>query len=257
MVTSNLMGGLGNYMFQISVAYSLSLDNKDKLIFNINDSLRVHEPIKSYTNNIFSKINFVEFNLDGLTNYYEPFFHYQKIPLLNNVKLNGYFQSEKYFLHNRNQILELFEIDEKSKKEIYEKYSEILDGETCSIHVRRGDYLSLNGHHPVCDLEYYNKSINLFDKNTKFLVFSDDIKWCQENFKGENFTFISGNRDFIDIWLMSLCQNNIIANSTFSWWGAWLNQNINKKVIAPSKWFGPLKINHNTQDLIPKTWKII
>jgi hypothetical protein len=229
------MGGLGNYMFQISVAYSLSLDNKDKLIFNINDSLRVHEPIKSYNSNIFSKINFVEFNLDGLTNYYEPFFHYQKIPLLNNVKLNGYFQSEKYFLHNRNQILELFEIDEKSKKEIYEKYSEILDGETCSIHVRRGDYLSLNGHHPVCDLEYYNKSINLFDKNT----------------------FISGNKDFIDIWLMSLCQNNIIANSTFSWWGAWLNQNINKKVIAPSKWFGPLKINCNTQDLIPKTWKII
>ena len=153
--------------------------------------------------------------------------------------------------------MSLFDIDEKSKKEIYEKYSEILNGETCSIHVRRGDYLGLNGHHPVCDLEYYNKSINLFDKNTKFLVFSDDIKWCQENFKGENFIFISGNRDFIDIWLMSLCQNNIIANSTFSWWGAWLNQNINKKVIAPSKWFGPLKINHNTQDLIPEAWEII
>ena len=257
MVTSNLMGGLGNYMFQIATAYSLSLDSQDELIFNINDSLRVHEPIRSYTSNIFSKINFVEFNLDGLTNHYEPFFHYQKIPLLNNVKLNGYFQSEKYFSHNRTQILSLFDIDEKSKKEIYEKYSEILNGETCSIHVRRGDYLGLNGHHPVCDLEYYNKSINLFDKNTKFLVFSDDIKWCQENFKGENFIFISGNRDFIDIWLMSLCQNNIIANSTFSWWGAWLNQNINKKVIAPSKWFGPLKINHNTQDLIPEAWEII
>ena len=81
MVTSNLMGGLGNYMFQIATAYSLSLDSQDELIFNINDSLRVHEPIRSYTSNIFSKINFVEFNLDGLTNHYEPFFHYHIIVL--------------------------------------------------------------------------------------------------------------------------------------------------------------------------------
>jgi hypothetical protein len=257
MITSNLLGGLGNYMFQITASYSLALDNNDEAIFNINDSLRVHEPIKSYTTNIFSKINFTENNLNITTSYNEPFFHYQKIPYNKNLKIYGYYQSEKYFLHNREQILDLYTIDEKSKKEIYEKYDDILNNDTCSLHIRRGDYLGLPNHHPTCSLEYYNQAINQFPKNTKFLVFSDDIKWCKEVFTDENFIFIEGNKDYIDLWLMSLCKNNIIANSSFSWWGAWLNQNPNKKVIAPTKWFGSAVSNHNTQDLIPKTWQKI
>ena len=88
------------------------------------------------------------------------------------------------------------------------------------------------------------------------MVFSDDLDWCKETFLGNRFTFISGNRDYQDLFLMSMCKNNIIANSSFSWWGAWLNTNLNKKVIAPKKWFGP-QLSLSSDDIYPNTWEII
>jgi 5'(3')-deoxyribonucleotidase len=92
-------------------------------------------------------------------------------------------------------------------------------------------------------------------KNSIFLIFSDDIEWCKENFPNisDKFIFIEGNKDYEDLYIMSKCKNNIISNSTFSWWGAWLNQNENKKVVAPLKWFGS-SINHNTKDLYCDGW---
>lgn len=256
MITSNLIGGLGNYMFQIASSYSLSLDKGVDNIFNINDNLKVHNHITTYVNNILRKVNFVESDLQIQNYYNEPFFHHQEIKYTPNLKLNGYFQSEKYFIHNKEKILELYCIDDFSKKEIEKKYGEILNKNTCSLHVRRGDYLGLINHHPPCSLSYYNQAINEFSNDTIFLVFSDDINWCKEVFTGDNFIFIENNKDYIDLWLMSLCKNNIIANSSFSWWGAWLNKNENKKVVAPSKWFGNA-ISHNTNDLIPSEWKKI
>lgn len=256
MITSNLIGGLGNYMFQIATTYSLSIDYGIENIFNINDNLKVHNHITTYIHNILRNVNFVNYALPIINHYNEPFFHYQEIKYIHNVRLNGYFQSEKYFVHNREKILELYSIDKNSKKEIDEKYGKFLNENTCSLHVRRGDYLSLVHHHPPCDLDYYNNAIDEFSNDTLFLVFSDDINWCKEVFTGDNFIFIENNYDYIDLWLMSLCKNNIIANSSFSWWSAWLNKNENKKVIAPSKWFGHAK-PYNTNDIIPSEWKKI
>jgi hypothetical protein len=105
-------------------------------------------------------------------------------------------------------------------------------------------------------MDYYRNAIAEFSDDTRFLVFSDDIQWCKENFKGDNFHFIEGEKDYVDLYLMSLCNNNIIANSSFSWWGAWLNNTPNKKVIAPKQWFGKAK-QLNTKDLIPETWIIL
>lgn len=256
MVTANLLGGLGNYMFQITTAYSLALDNKDELIFNINDCLRVHEPISSYKENILRNVNFTEGPLPIKNNYTEPFFHYQKIPYKKDIKINGYYQSEKYFINNREKILDFYSIDKDSLYLIEKKYGEILKKETCSIHIRRGDYLGLPNHHPTCNMGYYNKAMKIFPEETTYLVFSDDVEWCKEIFTGDNFIIIEDNEDYIDLWLMSLCDNNIIANSSFSWWGAWLNNNKDKRVIVPKRWFGPA-INHNTKDLIPNEWEII
>lgn len=253
MITANLLGGLGNYMFQITAAYSLALDNNDKLIFNIKDSIKVHKPIISYKDNILRNVKFVDTPLTIQNTYSEPFFHYQKIPHKTNVKLHGYYQSEKYFLNNREKILDFYSVDDVSLDKIKKKYGEILNEETCSIHIRRGDYLGLVNHHPTCNLGYYNKAIKLIGEDVKYLVFSDDIDWCKDVFDSDNFIFIENNEDYIDLWLMSLCKNNIIANSSFSWWGAWLNKNNNKKVIAPKKWFGQA-ISHNTNDLIPEKW---
>jgi hypothetical protein len=105
-------------------------------------------------------------------------------------------------------------------------------------------------------VEYYQQSINIFDDDTyQYFVFSDDINWCKEVF-GENelIEYIDGNNQYVDLYLMTQCDHNIIGNSTFSWWGAWLNKNKNKKVIAPSIWFNPNRKDLNTKDMIPKDW---
>ena len=101
-------------------------------------------------------------------------------------------------------------------------------------------------------LEYYKQALSKLPDINKVLIFSDDIEWCKQNFIGDRFIFIQ-EEDYISLYLMSLCDYNIIANSSFSWWGAWLNQNPNKVVIAPKLWFG-LKSNHNINDLIPSSW---
>ena len=252
MVTASLMGGLGNYMFQISTAFSLSIDNEDKCVFSINDIFSPHKNISSYEGNILRNITFSN-NVSSNTTYRESTFHYNEIPYSTQLKLSGYFQSEKYFTHNRDNIISLFSIDDVSLDIITSKYGKLLSGTTCSIHVRRGDYLKLPNQHPVCKLDYYSESINLIGDGVNFLVFSDDISWCKENFKGDRFTFIEDNKDYIDMWLMSLCDHNIIANSSFSWWGAWLNTNPDKIIIYPNNWFGS-NLPHNTKDLTPKKW---
>lgn len=252
MVTSNLVGGLGNYLFQIAATYSLALDNKDSMVYDINDNIIVHKPLNSYLSNIFSRINFSNEKLNIEFNYYEPHFHYHSIEYRPNLKLNGYFQSEKYFLHNKKSIIDLFKMDEVTKSYIDLKYK--LQEETVSLHVRRGDYLKYPNHHPTCDIDYYRKAVEYIGNDKIYLIFSDDISWCKQNFDFiEKKMFIEGNTDFQDLYLMSLCKDNIIANSSFSWWGAWMNENPNKRVIAPKKWFGPA-INHDTKDLIPNTW---
>ena len=164
--------------------------------------------------------------------------------------LKGYFQSEKYF--DEKVVRELFSIDDNSKNYINDKYGDLLEKKTTSIHIRRGDFLDRLDRHPVQSMDYFNKAIEHFDDNI-FLIFSDDINWCKENFKGNNFVFIEGEKDYIDLYLMSMCKNNIISNSSFSWWGAWLNQNNEKIVISPSIWFGNSK-NLNTNDIYCEKW---
>jgi hypothetical protein len=253
-VTSKLMGGLGNYLFQIAVAYSYSKQTGKKMLFDVNDIYIVHKPYNHYLNNIFKKI---EFNV--INDFYiilpEKTFNFNKIPIIEgNVKLNGYFQSEKYFIDVREDILNLFEIDENTEVYLFDKYSKLLSGNTCSIHVRRGDYLNLPNFHPTQDLSYYIDSCKIIGDDVNYLIFSDDIEWCYKNFDFiKNKTFISGNTDYQDLYLMSMCNNNIIANSTFSWWGAWLNNN-NKQVIIPKKWFGDRNSHLNTNDLYPNEW---
>lgn len=255
MITSNLVGGLGNYLFQIAATYSLSLDNNDKMVYNINDVSIVHGHINTYLDNIFRNINFTEENLPIGNVYDEPYFNFTEITYSLNLKLNGYYQSEKYFKHNEDKIRQLFFIDDKTNDYLIKKYDNYLtQNNTCSLHVRRGDYLRLPNHHPVCDISYYKESVDVIGTDKTYLIFSNDIEWCKINLDFiTKKIFIEGNSDYQDLYLMSKCDNNIIANSSFSWWGAWLNNNPNKKVIAPKKWFGRA-INHDIKDLIPNTW---
>tara|TARA_R110002110_G_scaffold76496_1_gene201521 strand:- start:78 stop:848 length:771 start_codon:yes stop_codon:yes gene_type:complete len=251
-ITTDLLGGLGNYMFQIATTHSLAIDNGDVGIYDSNGVVKIHNHLDTYKTNILRNLSYGSTIIN--THYSEPYFSYNKIMYKENLKVTGYFQSEKYFQHNRGSILDLFSVDSDSDIYIKGEYGNTLRNNTCSIHVRRGDYVRLSNIHPPCEMGYYLEAVKQMPVGTVFLVFSDDMDWCKQNFNFSHLIhFVDGNPDFIDMWLMSLCDNNITANSSFSWWGAWLNQNPNKKVISPSKWFGP-SISHDTKDLIPETW---
>ncbi len=257
-VSVKLMGGLGNCLFQISTAYSISLRDSKTFLCEKLVSHGSHKPIDHYLNNIFKKINFGDINFKYV-NYKEPFFHYNEIlKSENNLMLNGYFQSEKYFINYRNEILNLFEINSDIKDKIITKYGDILSKKTCSIHVRRGDYVRLNQYHTVQPIDYYQKSIKLIGEEYNYLIFSDDLEWCKNNFDFiQNKYFIENDTDYENLYLMSMCDHNIIANSSFSWWGAWMNKNKTKKVISPKNWFGIKNKHLETKDIYPENWIVI
>lgn len=172
-----------------------------------------------------------------------------------NINLWGYFQSERYFSNAKTEILADFTF----KEEILNKASKLVskfDNPT-SIHIRRGDYVT-NTNHSTLGLDYYENAIDCFDKNQVFLIFTDDIEWVsnQSLFTKKNMFLVSRifNNYFLDLCAMSLCNNHIIANSSFSWWGAWLSNQ--KLVISPNDWFKNSKTysNYNTKDLIPSEW---
>jgi hypothetical protein len=252
MVSSKLIGGLGNYLFQVSTTYALARRNNDICVFDVNRTLTGHNHITTYKQNIFRNLNFNDVYCNK--KYYEPFFHYQEIPYTNGLFLNGYFQSEKYFIDFSEELKDLFSIDDESFSFIKNKYDFDKLKNSCSLHVRRGDYLKYPDRHPICDKTYYSEAIK-YVNNKDIFIFSDDIAWCKETlqFNERDIHFIEGNPDYIDLWLMSLCENNIIANSTFSWWGAWLNLNKNKVVVSPVNWFGK-NVNYKTEDIYPTDW---
>lgn len=260
-VSIRLQGGLCNYMFQISCAYAYSLKYSKELLLTQDDSVVVHKHIGNYSDNILFNVKFTSRNdFNNFIVYNEPSFEYVGIPRIEgNLYLNGYFQSEKYFKNYEKKIRELFSFPDVYINSLKERYSDLISQNTCSIHVRRGDYLNSPNHHPTQSMNYYLKAVRQMPKDSVFLIFSDDIQWCKENFPDipEKFKFIEGNADHEDLALQTLCNNNIICNSTFSWWGAWLNNNPSKIVIAPSKWFGSAYSHYNTKDLIPENWTLI
>ena len=121
------------------------------------------------------------------------------------------------------------------------------------MHIRRTDYVTSNGYHPVQSIEYYKNALDIIGGYESLYVFSDDINWCKSNLRFKDMTFVQNSEDIDDLWMMSLCKNNIIANSSFSWWGAWLNDNPNKKIISPKMWFGE-QTNLNSDDISPISW---
>lgn len=263
MVYCNLKGGLGNIMFQIAATKSISINkNTDCAFPNLNSYLtflnneRLHNPSLQHAHeylNVFKNINYSKPNRAIPTINFP--FHYVNLDLPDHdFYIDGFFQSEKYFSNHRKEILELFRPLPQIEELISTKYSEYLKHKITSVHVRRGDYLRFPNHHPAQTIEYYKNSINFLKSKTDiFLIFSDSIDWCEENFKDDNVFFIKNEKDYIELYLMSMCNNNIICNSSFSWWGAWLNNNNDKIVIGPQKWFGSA-IHHDESDIIPETW---
>lgn len=173
-------------------------------------------------------------------------------------ELYGYFQNQEYFKENRDLILSLFEFRDSFRKIAQDFVSKINPKfDKVSVHIRRGDYKLFPSHHPVCSMDYYSTAMKKFEsEDTKFLIFSDDVDWCRGEFVGDKFIFVDTGSPYSDLAIMVQCDHNIIANSSFSWWGAWLNTKIDKKVIAPSRWFGPA-INKDASEIYCEVWEKI
>lgn len=194
----------------------------------------------------------------------QRYFHFAPniLKISDNTYLEGYWASEKYFQDIEDIIRKEFTFKEGPDKQNKKIINQIKKLESVSIHFRRSDYVfdkKTHDYHGVCDLDYYNKAVCIMAKkiaNPLFFIFSDDPKWVKQNLHLKYPTTIVDynfrKKDYEDLRLMSLCKHNIIANSSFSWWGAWLNKNPDKIVIAPKKWFNDPLID--TKDLIPDSW---
>lgn len=228
-------GRIGNQFFELSSTIALAIRNDDKYMF----------PTWKYEKD-FNLHGCFSNDINPTVNYSEPFFHYQEIPHKNTknqiLNLRGYYQSYKYFDDCQDLIQGL----------LTPKLGFDVKWDCTSIHCRRGDYVNLTNEYAQLDMHYYNAAME--ECNTsKYLIVSDDIEYCKSIFKGDKFIFSTAKSEVEDLALQISCENNIIANSSFSWWGAYLNKNPSKKIIAPSKWFGPA-LPHDTKDLIPPSW---
>jgi hypothetical protein len=283
MIIVRLYGGLGNQLFQYAVGRHLAYKHNTLLKLNVNTFKKYK--LRSYSLGAFNicenylsfcdKITLLSMRARHKLNKYiendaynkvmvERSFRFDKNILLapDNVYLIGWFQSEKYFK----------DIEYIIKKEISVKYAQegrnqelaelIKEQESVSIHIRRGDYVtnpSTYRIHGLCGLDYYLKCISYLEERLRspyFYIFSDDIQWAKKNLKiSSPMVFVDNNdasKNYEDLRLMSQCHHNIIANSSFSWWSAWLNNNPKKIVMAPKRWFATRQ--KDTRDLIPEGW---
>lgn len=278
------MGGLGNQMFQYAAGHALSL--KLNTEFKLDHSFLEADSKGTYTQrhyelNVFNglqrraeneellniakarKKNILSaiFKKSNFTIYNEQGFPYNKEieNLSGDIYLNGFWQCEKYFAGMRQTILDDFSLKTPLSKEAVAIKEEInAKPASVSIHFRRGDYVKLESasvFHGTAELDYYRQAIEIIQSKINspiYYIFSDEIDWVKQNFKIENATYVNGLKSHEDLELMKNCKHNITANSSFSWWGAWLNTNSEKTVIAPQQWFKDISVN--TIDLIPSSW---
>lgn len=257
MIYVNLEGRLGNNLFQIAAACSLAKRLGVPFRVRITDGWASDQSFPDYLvpfrETILRNVEFISEIPADCEVYHEPCFHYQPLPEKDHLVLNGFFQSENYF--NEQAIRELFRIDADTEAYIQTKYRSILDKHPVSIHVRRGDYLLLEHFYTNCPYAYYRRAMQRFPATTCFLIASDDIAWCKRQFRGDKFFFIENETVVVDLYLQSMCSHHISSNSTFSWWGAWLNPDPGKKVIYPMPWFGyQYRDQFKTVDLPPDSW---
>ncbi len=272
MITTNIMGGLGNQLFQIFNVINYSFTHKVPFFFENKISTTKDRPF--YWDNLLLSLRPFLKNMNSVNMpiYKEAGFHYSELISYTNInrpfKFSGYFQSYKYFKSHETSIYRLIKIDEH-KANVSSKYTQYKFDQLVSLHFRIGDYKNFPQHHPLVSIEYYISSLQYVisltgrdDWNILYFYEEVDIEMVRINidalqlkFKNLTFTPINTNiADYEQLLLMSLCQHNIIANSTFSWWGAYLNSNVSKIITYPSKWFGPALRIKNTTTLFPDEW---
>lgn len=258
MIVSKIQGGLANQIFQWAYGYSLSKDHGIDLYLDdsfFRGGCKGCTP-RTFDLRKFKKLKIQLFEGDLIDKFFKEKVYKIKDEnyhnpltldsLEGNLLLDGFWQSEKYFNHHRDNIINELDFGYNPKVFNFDFTN------SCSIHIRRTDYLNAPKFHSNLSIDYYNKALEEINPSGNIFVFSDDIQWCKNSLKYPNMIFMEGNTNTEDLHLMSCCDNNIIANSSFSWWGGWLNNNPKKKVVAPYRWFGPEGPSY--RDIIPEDW---
>ena len=273
------LGRLGNQMFEYAALRGIAANRGFDWVIPPPD----HKGIENYSLHDCFKLSEdrIEGIVDPIQYVQEPHFHFDpnifnECP--DNVSLYGFFQSEKYFKHIADVIREDYTFHDEHLLPCQEMMDSV-EGEPIMLHVRRGDanlvdprgfkwsYTQCSDQHPTQTIEYYEEALKQFDEDQPVIVFSDSPEWVEEQefFQGDRFMvskpttkYADGSyTPYVDLCLMSLCSHAIIANSSMSWWGAWLQKNPNKKVIAPKRWFGPAYADKDTTDLYCPDWIIL
>jgi hypothetical protein len=275
MIYSEMRGGFCNLLFQFSAMYSFSRQLRVECSFtNFYEHLKYlneedrHNPTMKHAEEyigILSRFPFKQCNRSSIdkSGYWYPFEYTDRLPNDGDFFF-GYFQSEKYFNNNKEEILAILCPNEELQAKI-EESAKNLPRRYNAIHVRLGDYLKFPEHHINLSVDYFHKAIEEIEKESDlpFVIFSDSIDVCKDMLAGKKFVFSENTRDYIELYLISNAENTIISNSSFGWWGAWIGEGkgITKKIVSPDpkKWLGSHADhnNMNTKDLIPDRWRKI
>lgn len=281
MIVIKVQGGLGNQMFQYALGYKLTLLGKtvkydissyimkgqfsrklELSLFDLKLPIATEKELihMGCGNSIWGKIcrkggwgkNRI-YTEDIDKGYQSSLF------LMDDIYLAGYWQSEKYFKDIRTEILNIYKVPDSFYRENKDLLTEIEQTNSVSLHIRRGDYLSDQNkkvYGGICTRHYYERALEIVRqklKDIRIYIFTDDPEWVKMNFAGKDAVVVEENvkkNNAFDLFLMSKCKANIIANSSFSWWGAWLNQNTDKIVVSPVKWFN----NHDIAEAVCEGW---
>jgi hypothetical protein len=266
LIIAKLIGGLGNQLFQYAVARHLAEIQGTVLKIDLTEfeQYKLHKYSLQHFD-IIEEIATSE-NLDYVGNIKEKHFHFDTEfkEISDDVLLRGYWQTEKYFSDISDIIREEFTVKSELKDKDLDVSQLIRCSNSVSLHIRRSDYTSNSYKDQIFDslsLDYYERAIEGISKrenDLKFFIFSDSHEWVRDNVKLDfPVVYVDHNTadtNYEDLRLMSLCNHNIIANSSFSWWGAWLNPNPQKKVFAPKQWFNSNVRNLDPKDIIPLLW---
>jgi hypothetical protein len=286
MIIVQLTGGLGNQLFQFAFGKTLAIKNNCKLKLDMSMfdlDLKREYSLAPFTIDAEvatkSECNILKGENLGYYDRVKKKIFYSRSKIIQEQHISfspanltiqkpayliGYWQSEKYFIEFKKQIFNSFQICLKPSVDNQSLLDRIESCNAISLHVRRGDFIQeeqTKQVHGSCSMEYYQKAIehiSNYISDPVFFIFSDDIQWVYQNLNLQFTAFIvdinNGKSDYEDLRLMSKCKHHILANSSFSWWGAWLNQSEDKIVIAPKIWFADERMNNETSDLIPEEW---
>jgi hypothetical protein len=253
-ITAILWGRLGNQMFQVATAWTLAADNADVAAFDF-ERARDGPRLKAEVFGAVPAGRAADFRIKRTWG--QPSFAYHPIPYAPDLALQGFFQTERYFAHRRAEVLDLF----RPRADFAAMADEVIrtlsndPAEIVTVHVRRGDYLQVTDRHPILPVNYFDDALAIVGSDRPVLVVTDDVEWCRHAFADRRWT-VPAIGDVCSLAIMAMAGACVIANSSFSWWGAWLNERPDLCVVAPSPWFGPLG-PAGTEDLIPDRWKTV